>query len=210
MNIEIENLILDFADGVNLRFFSAGEKLPLKHQLFIGFEDGSALVGTISMYGCMLCDKAENLEENIYYLSAKEKISPLSDEFDYKYYESLLNEKALKLSAKGFIATEQRIPGLGNGTAQDILLNAKIHPKKKMNTLTEEQKKILFESIKNTLKEMTDCGGRDTEKDLFGTPGKYKTKLCKKTAFCQNCGGPVVKDNFLGGSIYFCLDCQEK
>lgn|GEM_PF-2077218 len=30
---------------------------------------------------------------------------------------------------KAFLATEQRIPGLGNGVLQDILWTARIHPK---------------------------------------------------------------------------------
>ena len=116
------------------------------------------------------------------------------------------------MSAKAFLATQQRIPGLGNGVLQDILLNAKIHPKKKINTLSEEQRKELFDSLKSTLAEMTDAGGRDTEKDLFGNPGGYRTKLGKnnKLLICPNCGGGVKKEAYMGGSIYFCEQCQEK
>jgi len=74
------------------------------------------------------------------------------------------------------LAAEQRIPGLGNRTLQDILFNARIHPKKKVSTFTEDDKKHIYNSTKSTLKEMLSKGGRDTEKDLFGNPGGYITR----------------------------------
>ncbi len=82
-----------------------------------------------------------------------------------------------KLSLKAFLATEQRIPGLGNGVLQDILYNARLHPKKKLGALSDGEFAALFSSVKNTLAEMTRNGGRDTEKDLFGSTGGYVTKL---------------------------------
>ena len=38
-------------EGANLRYFSAGERLPSKHQLLIEFDDSSSLVGSVQMYG---------------------------------------------------------------------------------------------------------------------------------------------------------------
>jgi len=211
LDIEASDVILNFGDGVNLRYFEQGENLPLKHQLWLEFEDGSSLVCTVAMYGGILCCKPEEIKDDVYYKAAKESVSPLADKFDCAFFTALLTEKCLKMSAKAFLATEQRIPGLGNGVLQDILLNAKIHPKKKMNSLCEEQKLALFESIKTTLADMVRGGGRDTERDLFGNPGGYITKLSKNTALalCPDCGGPVKKEAYMGGSIYFCGNCQE-
>lgn len=58
--------------------------------------------------------------------------------------------------------------------------------------------------------EMTLCGGRDTEKDIYGSSGSYKTKMSKKTLNqpCLHCGDSIVKKNYLGGSIYYCETCQ--
>ena len=213
IEIEAEGAVLHFGDGANLRYYEADENLPVKHQLLITFDDGSSLVGTVAMYGGLWAFPAGAMDDNFYYTVAKEAVPPLSDNFDYKYFLTLFNEKSLKMSAKAFLATEQRIPGLGNGVLQDILLNAKIHPKRKMNTLLEEQQRKIFDSIKSTLSEMVNGGGRDTEKDLFGNPGGYKTKLSKLTALslCPNCGdGAVKKEAYLGGSIYFCEQCQQQ
>jgi formamidopyrimidine-DNA glycosylase len=53
-------------------------------------------------------------------------------------------------------------------------------------------------------------GGRDTEKDFFGHNGRYKTILSKNTVKnpCPNCGNKIVKEQYLGGAVYFCPSCQ--
>ena len=123
---------------------------------------------------------------------------------------SLLDPGGIKLSAKAFLATKQRIPGLGNGVLQDILFNAGIHPKRKMNTLDGKELRSLYSSLKSTIKEMAELGGRDTEKDLYGNPGRYITKLAKNSlkTGCPICAGEITKEAYLGGSIYYCANCQ--
>jgi formamidopyrimidine-DNA glycosylase len=199
-----------FSDGVNLRYYKKGEKLPDKHQLLLEFDDGSSLVGWVQMYGG-LSAFPDGKNDNKYYLTAKEKPSPLSGDFDEDYFKSLLDEATAKLSLKAFLATEQRIPGLGNGVLQDILFNAKTHPKKRTATLSAAEQTVLFGSIKNTLSEMTANGGRDTENDLLGKPGAYKTRLSKNTMAqpCPVCGTLIKKEAYLGGSIYYCSRCQK-
>ena len=57
---------------------------------------------------------------------------------------------------------------------------------------------------------MTSMGGRDTENDLFGQLGGYKTILSKNTLKnpCPNCGNAIVKEAYLGGAVYYCPVCQ--
>jgi len=209
VEITAGNAKLLFSDGVNLRYYNEGEKPPDKHQLLLEFDDGSSLVGWVQMYGG-LSAFPEGENDNKYYLMAKEKHSTLSSDFDEDYFKSLFDEGTAKLSLKAFLATEQRIPGLGNGVLQDILFNAKMHPKKKAGTLSAADKQVLFDSIKSTLSEMMAKGGRDTENDLFGKPGAYKTRLSKNTVGqpCPICGALIQKEAYLGGSIYYCANCQ--
>jgi formamidopyrimidine-DNA glycosylase len=198
-----------FGDGANLRNYDDLKKTPLKHQLLLEFDDRSALVCTVQMYGSVLAFM-EGMCDKKYYLVAKEKPQPLEDAFDRAYFDTLRIEVSGKLSAKAFLATEQRIPGLGNGVLQDILFHAGIHPKRKMRTMTEEEFERLFRAIKDTLAEMTRMGGRDTEKDLFGIPGGYRTLLSKNTVGkpCSICGSDIQKAAYMGGSVYWCPACQ--
>ncbi|MFC1946939.1 endonuclease VIII [Chloroflexota bacterium] len=206
-----EGFVILFGDGVNLRFHDKNEKRPSKHQLFMEFEDMSAISASVQMYGGMWCF-AEGEFDNPYYDVAREKPAPLSDDFDPDYFNSIVDDPGFQnLSAKAFLATEQRIPGLGNGVLQDVLYNAGIHPKRKVETLNDNEREALFKSVKNTLCEMTEKGGRDTEKNLFGEPGGYRTKLSKNTVgtACHVCGKTIVKQAYMGGSIYFCAGCQK-
>ncbi len=212
-NVEVQagKIRVLFQDGVNLRYWNAGEKLPSKHQMLIALEDGSALTATVQMYGGIgVFHAGENT--NPYYLVAKEKPSPLSSEFNLEYFSRLCDCEGFKtLSAKAFLATKQRIPGLGNGILQDILWHAKIHPKTQMGDISESQRSSMFEAVKNTIAEMTACGGRDTEKNLFGVPGRYRSILSKKTNGmpCPACGTSIKKETYLGGTVYYCPVCQK-
>ncbi len=86
-----------------------------------------------------------------------EKPSPLSDNFDEKYFSKLFDfEKADSLSSKGFLATEQRIPGLGNGVLQDMGRTAGLHPRIKISKFPDADKERLFSSIKTVLRDMTE------------------------------------------------------
>jgi formamidopyrimidine-DNA glycosylase len=211
VEVHIGDAIVLITDGVILRFHPKDESLPKKHQLLIEFDDTTALSASVQMYGGLRCFKKGDFH-NEYYEAARIKPSPLSDKFDWVYFTRLISSSNInKLSVKAFLTTEQRIPGVGNGVLQDILLNAKIHPKRMMVTLKEVDKKTLFSSIKSTLKEMTELGGRETTKDLLGKPGGYNMKLShKKTKrICPICGGSIIKQPYMGGSIYFCEECQK-
>lgn len=200
-----------FGDGVNLAYFREGDKLPLKHQLHIEFEDFSSIIASVQMYGGLWAYPAGH-NDNPYYLKAKEKPDPLSAAFDEAYFNSIISQSPEGLSLKALLATEQRIPGLGNGVLQDILFNAGMHPKKKFRTLTDEDKSILFNAVKKTLAEMTISGGRDTERDIFGCFGGYSTILSKNTVDkpCSICGDIIKKEAYMGGSIYYCPTCQRQ
>ena len=210
IEISLGNYSFIVGDGANLRYLTAEEKLPERYQTRITFEDESHLVCRVQMYGAMFLVEPDKYD-NPYYLVAKEKPLPNTDDFTYRYFRSLFDEVSGSLSMKEFLATKQRIPGLGNGVLQDILLETGLHPKRKIGTLTEAQRKGIYEAVIGTLDKMTTEGGRDTEKNLFGMPGGYQTKLSKKTVGkpCPYCGSLVQKANYLGGTVYFCPVCQE-
>ena len=210
--ISVEDMRISFGDGVNVRYFGVGrkQKLPAKHQLLLVFDEGDAICCTVQMYGGLWAFP-EGLNDDFYYKIAKEKPSPLSAEFDEAYFDSLLADDVKgKLSAKAFLATEQRIPGLGNGTLQDILWKARVHPKRKVSELSDSEKEVLFLTVKSLLLEMSDKGGRDTEKDLFGNPGGYTTIMSRNNNGkpCPACDGIIKSMAYLGGKVYVCEGCQ--
>ncbi len=211
VEISLSRATLVFSDGVRLHWHPQAGPVPKKHQLLLYFDDATSLSGSLSMYGGLYCwDKGVDFTYD-YYVIAKEKPSPLSEAFDAAYFDGLLApEDVQKLSLKGALATEQRIPGLGNGTLQDILWQAKLNPRRKVAELSDGDIEALFLSLKTTLAEMADKGGRSTEKDLFGRPGSYPVVMHagSKQTPCPRCGDVIQKDSYMGGSVYTCPTCQ--
>ena len=148
--------------------------------------------------------------DNEYYRASRNRVSPLSDAFTPEYLKSLIQTAKPSLSVKALLATEQRIPGLGNGVLQDILFDARIHPKRRAASLSADEIAALHRSIRTVLAAMAESGGRDTERDIHGRPGGYPVKMGKRALSNGRpaCGGAVAKETYLGGAICFCPSCQ--
>jgi formamidopyrimidine-DNA glycosylase len=103
------------------------------------------------------------------------KTTPIDPEFTFDCFCKLIDEVLLieKKSVKGLLTQDQLIPGLGNSIAQDIMFNARLHPKHPIDELDIHQRPVLFYAIQNTLQSVIQNGGRYDEFDLFGKPGNY-------------------------------------
>jgi len=210
VEIRVDDVLLVFAEGVNLRLHAPGRNLPKRHQLLVELEDGRALTASVQMYGSLLAGRPDELE-NTYVEAARSAPSPLSGDFDADHFDGIVGAADVqKLSVKALLATEQRVPGLGNGVLQDILFEARLHPRRKVSTLSRDEVTGLRTALTSTLHEMSRLGGRDTEKDLLGRDGGYATRCSRKTVgqACTRCGGTIEKASFLGGTVYFCAGCQ--
>ncbi|MFA5526837.1 MAG: hypothetical protein WC992_08430 [Acholeplasmataceae bacterium] len=186
------------------------ESISKKNQLVLIFEDGMALEFKIKLYGFILLGYEKELKEKFpYYKVARDAIHPLDEKFTYQYFLDVTKMGEEKGSVKAALATEQHIPGLGNGTLQDILFQAKIAPKRKVSTLSESDKKTLYESVINTIDEMIAFGGRDLITSLYGEPGKYEVLMKNDRTNCPGCQGALIKEAYLGGKVIYCPNCQK-
>lgn len=203
-----DNLFLSVFDGINMRYGGLKSPIPTKYQLLITFDNETFVSCTTSMYGGIYAFRGAL--DNKYRTLSLESVSPLCEAFDENYFDKLIASETKNISVKALLASEQRIPGVGNGVLQDILFNAAINPKRKLFSLTDTEKSNLFRSLKDTLRAMTEGGGRNTETDLFGNKGGYRTILSKNTIEkpCPRCGSDIRKEAYMGGSVYYCPTCQ--
>ena len=210
LEIDTEDTMIIFSDGVTPRFYENPAQFPNNHQFALYFDDETAMICTIRMYGFIqVCPKGKSTEE--YYVSSASKPTPLSDAFTYEYFRALY-PKGKCISTKAFLATEQRIPGLGNGVLQDILWDAGIDPRYKLTEEDEAAFHTLYDSVRKMLRKMCEDGGRDTEQDLYGNSGGYISQLSKKSLGepCMKCGTLIHKAAYMGGTVYFCERCQKR
>jgi formamidopyrimidine-DNA glycosylase len=210
--IEIDaNFMLSLGCGGEKILFHETEKtLPKKHQLFIEFEDETYLTVSISGWGEVRLFKSEDL--SIHPHAGYQRIDPLSGEFTLEKLNEMISNlpENKKCSAKKFFISDPGLRGIGNGVIQEIFWVAKIHPKREMKSLSKDGINQLYTATVEELQEMVDLGGRDSEKDLFNNPGRYKRRMHSKTLGkpCEVCNSHIKKQAYLGGSVYFCPQCQ--
>jgi formamidopyrimidine-DNA glycosylase len=195
--------------GGRIIYHPQGMGLPEKYHLRWDFSDGSVMTFNLQMWGFVsLLEKAQ-LRTHPY---AEVGVPPLSGRFTIERFDQLLEEypEKTKKGIKGFLVTSKHINGIGNSYLQDILFRARIHPRRKIPTLSAAERQSLYAAIQETISQAIKLGGREDEHDLFDHPGGYTRLMSSQTVgkACPNCGTPIEKISYLGGACYLCPACQ--
>lgn len=137
---------------------------------------------------------------------------PFSQEFSAKYL--LAQAKKRKTSVKQFIMDSHTVTGVGNIYAAEALFLAKIHPEKKINTVTQAEFAKLITAIKTVLRLGIKKGGA-TIKDfafLNGSIGSFQNEMKvygRENLPCLVCK-TILKSKRLGQrSTVYCPRCQK-
>jgi len=197
--------------GERILYHKQDNTIPKKHQLLLEFKDHTYLTVTVSGWGEVRLLESKNIDKHPHIQF--DKIDPLSEEFTFNTFEELIQNLPEKkiCSAKKFYITDPGLKGIGNGVIQDVFFLSKIHPKRDMKSLTKEERKDLYETTRNELHKMIKLGGRDCEKDIFDNYGKYQRIMHSKSVDtpCPVCSSLIKKQQYLGGTTYFCPSCQK-
>lgn len=193
-----------------VRYVEPDEMSPSKVHAAVVFEDGGRLVVTIQAWGGFQVLTPEELAAHPD--AGTSGVLPLEDAFTPERFTEILDGSGnwSRKPIKAFLVHEGNVAGIGNGMLQDILFRAKLSPKRKIPDLDASERRRLRTAIVETMSEAVRLGGRDTERDLFGEPGGYVPLLDRRTngTPCPECGTPIEKVQYLGGSCYVCPSCQ--
>jgi formamidopyrimidine-DNA glycosylase len=196
--------------GEHILFHHEASSLPKKHHLLVEFTDSTYLSVTVQGWGCAMLLTDPEIESHAWV--GRRDPTPLDETFTWDYFKTLLETRPASdpRSVKLFMTSQPGIWGVGNGCLQDILFNTRLHPRQRMRELTAEQERSLYTATRQTLQQMADCNGRDSERDLFNRPGDYPRLLDSKKVGtpCPRCASPIEKISYLGGACYFCPQCQ--
>ena len=197
--------------GGKVLYHPPGSQVPKKLHLHITFDDESFLTATTQMWGAMELHESGE-EQNRKYVKGM-RTTPIEPEFTFDYFCTLIDQLVTekKRSVKGLLTQDQIIPGLGNAIAQDILFRARLHPRHSLADLNAGQRRALYDAILNTVGEVIEGGGRYDEVDLYSHRGGY-TRIMDRNAVgrpCPECRGEIEKTQHLGGTCYFCPNCQK-
>ncbi|HEY3284767.1 MAG TPA: zinc finger domain-containing protein [Armatimonadota bacterium] len=196
--------------GERIHLHRDESSIPKKHQLLLGFDDGSHLSVTVQGWGSVQVYPADEPQHSMY--PDIVRVMPTSEAFTLEHFLSLCDSVPAEdpRSVKFLCISRPSVWGVGNGCLHDILYLAGIHPRRRVVTLSDQEKHSLYKAIKKVIGEAVAAGGRDTEKDLYGNPGGYRPILDRyaKDQPCPTCGTTVEAIAFLGGRSYLCPQCQ--
>lgn len=109
-----------------------------------------------------------------------------------------------KTSIKAALMNQNKIAGLGNVYADEILFQAKIFPLETAENLSEEKLKTLYNTMKQVLKSAIEFGA---DRNKF--PDNFLTAHRNKNSICPRCGEKISSVKINERSAYYCSHCQK-
>jgi formamidopyrimidine-DNA glycosylase len=180
------------------------DNLPEKHRLILDLDDGTCLAINFWWFG--YCHYAADLTDH----AMTAKLGPNAMDLALEEFRELL--KGRRGGIKSFLLDQRRIAGIGNVYVQDSLFLAKIHPLRKINTLSEKEIEALWNALRQTLQESIDLGGSAWEMDLYGVKGGWDEShvlvAYQEGKPCPVCGTTVEKIKTGSTSNFICPQCQ--
>lgn len=137
---------------------------------------------------------------------------PLDDDLSFDRFCRLLEGRRGAL--KQLLLDQTFLAGIGNIYADEILFDAGLHPKRIVNSLTLQEKKVLFKSIRKVLQLGIENRGTTFRNyvDGDGRKGSFQELLKvygRGGQACCKCGQPLTKQKIAGRSTCFCSTCQK-
>ena len=177
----------------------------LEDDTSLQFNDTRAL-GTIDLYAPVT--KPECLE--------KLGIEPLENHLNEIILKELLSSSRLEI--KDFLMNQNKVCGIGNIYANEILFHCKIHPQRKTNTLTSVEIKHLAQTIPAVLKKAiermgTTLGNSASDfRTVYNIEGDFQSLLKvygRAGESCDKCGTEIIRIVQKGRSSFVCENCQK-
>jgi formamidopyrimidine-DNA glycosylase len=204
-------LLINLGMGGDLIYFENETDLPENYQFRLNFDDGTGFTARFFWFGYIHLFETTRLGNHK--MTRDLGPSPVADDFTLERFLALL-EKKKRSGAKSFITNQKNIAGIGNVYAQDALFIPNIHPLRKIETLTDDERAALYDAMRKVLNESISLGGLKYEKDFFGVSGRYSGEhmlvAYKEGEPCPECGTAVEKIKTGSTASYICPKCQKE
>lgn len=138
-------------------------------------------------------------------------LDPLSAELTVAKLDELLDSSTQEL--KAWLVRQDRLAGLGNIYASEILHNARLSPFRPAGSLSPAEVRRLHDSTRRILKRAIDhCGTTFSDfQDARGIEGSYQRYLAvydRAGLRCRRCRSPIERSVQQQRSTFFCRSCQ--
>lgn len=137
---------------------------------------------------------------------------PLEDDFTAQEFASRFTRRG-KTSIKAAILDQTVVAGVGNIYADESLWGAKIHPKRLVNAITDDEFHLLYTELRLVMNLAIEKGG-STDKNYVNAEGKRGSYMDFARVFrreglaCPRCDTEIIKFKAAGRGTHICPICQ--
>lgn len=138
---------------------------------------------------------------------AAEKLGPdaLDPRFDFPAFEAAV--LGVKRDVKSVLMDQEVVAGVGNIYSDDILLQARINPTRRMDKLSPIELRRLFSQMRKVL-ETAIAAGAGSEQYVDRMPESSILLERKKGGHCPRCRASLEILKIGGRKAYYCPQCQ--
>lgn len=140
-------------------------------------------------------------------------IDPVKDVLESKILKKLL-DSSKRQNLKAFLLRQDKIVGIGNIYASEILFKAKISPFRECQSLNDKEISLLSKSIKDILIKAIKNNGttfsdfQDSNSET-GSNQNFLFVYGREGLKCKKCKSEIIKVNQNQRSTFYCKNCQK-
>jgi len=197
-------LIFHFKLWGTLRFFRPAVPPDPQTAVMMTFSDGSGLQFRELQLSELGLHRTSQLDRVPYLTSLG--VDPLSAAFTPASFRRMLSGSG---SIRAVLTDQERIAGIGNLWAHEILHTARIRPDRPASSLTNAEVQVLYRTVRSVLRRAITAGGEPEFVDATGRKGRWRLAVYGRGG--QRCprGDGTIKVTRLGGRpSFYCPKCQ--
>jgi len=134
-------------------------------------------------------------------------IEPLSPTTTFEVFRRALGSRG---TIKDALTHQERLAGIGNLWAHEILFQARLKPDRMLESLTATEARTLYRKSRETLRNAVEAGGEPEFRDASGREGRYRLAVYGRAGQpCVVCGAKIRGGRLRGRPTFFCPTCQK-
>ncbi len=197
-------LIFHFKLWGTVRFSRSAAVADAQTAVVMSFADGGSLEFRDLQLSELGLHPTRNLAQVPYLGSLG--VEPLSAAFTKARFRTLVTGRG---NVRALLTDQERIAGIGNLWAHEILHAARIRPDRASASLTAREADVLFRTIRRVLRRAASMGGEPEFLDAAGRAGRWRLAVYGRGG--QRCprGDGKIREARLGGRpSFYCPTCQ--
>ncbi|MFX1445670.1 MAG: Fpg/Nei family DNA glycosylase [Promethearchaeota archaeon] len=190
-------IVFHFGMSGDLKYFNDIKEEPNHSRILFEFTNGNFL----SYVSQRMFGRVDLTNDIADFIINKKNLGVDALKMNFEEFKKSLEKRTA--FAKSALMNQSIIAGIGNIYSDEILFQAKIHPKTKINKISNSKLRELFETIKKVLKV-----GIEKKGILNTYPNEFIIPHRKINEYCPNCGGKIQRFEISQRHGFYCPNCQ--